>query len=92
MKDFKNVTFKISDDIALSELNDESIALNLDSGKYFQLNELATFIFKNLENFTSIDNLKKNVLEKFDVSHEDCEVDILNFLAKLNEEKLLDFH
>ena len=63
MKDFKNVTFKISDDIALSELNDESIALNLDSGKYFQLNELATFIFKNLENFTSIDNLKRMFLK-----------------------------
>ena len=70
MKDFKNVTFKISDDIALSELNDESIVLNLDSGKYFQLNELATFIFKNLENFTTINNLKKIVLEKFNVSNE----------------------
>tara|TARA_B100000242_G_C42883210_1_gene409792 strand:- start:366 stop:644 length:279 start_codon:yes stop_codon:yes gene_type:complete len=92
MKDFKNVTFKISDDIALSELNDESIALNLDSGKYFQLNELATFIFKNLESFTCIDNLKKNVLEKFDVSNEDCEADILDFLEKLHEQKLLDFH
>ena len=53
--------FKISDEVAISEINNESVILNLSTGIYFQTNELGSFIVSQLNEYTSLEDLKERV-------------------------------
>ena len=46
--EFNDKNFKIIDDIVISEINNESVILNLKNGIYFQVNELEAILFVSL--------------------------------------------
>ena len=91
MIDIKNKNFKISDDIAISKIGDNAVLLNLKSGAYFELNEVALCIAENIKNLTTLDKIKSIVIEKFDIEEQKCEDDIKLFLEQLTERDLLEF-
>lgn len=82
---------KISDDVAISEINNESVILNLNTGIYFQTNELGSFIISQLNEFTSLENLKEGIMQNFEVPDDQCQIDLLNFIEMLKEKNLLKF-
>jgi hypothetical protein len=90
MIDIKNKNFKISDDIAISKIGDNAVLLNLKSGAYFELNEVALCIAETLKNLTNLDKIKSIVIEKFDIEEQECEDDIKLFLEQLLERDLLE--
>mgnify|MGYP001449578187 CR=1 FL=1 len=63
----KETLFKITDDIAISEINNESVILNLKSGVYFQVNELGTFIISQLKEYSSFELLNDKITKDFNV-------------------------
>ncbi len=83
--------FKISDEVAISEINNESVILNLNTGIYFQTNELGSFIISQLNEFTSLENLKEGIMQNFEVPDDQCQIDLLNFIEMLKEKNLLKF-
>ena len=83
--------FKISDEVAISEINNESVILNLNTGIYFQTNELGSFIVSQLNEFTSLENLKESVMQNFEVPDDQCQIDLMNFIEMLKEKNLLKF-
>jgi hypothetical protein len=83
--------FKISDDVAVSEINNESVILNLNTGIYFQTNELGSFIISQLDGYTSLDCVKSRIMQNFDVTDDQCHIDLLNFIEMLKEKNLLNF-
>ena len=83
--------FKISDDVAVSEINNESVILNLNTGIYFQTNELGSFIISQLDEYTSLDCVKSRIMQNFDVTDDQCHIDLLNFIEMLKEKNLLNF-
>ena len=83
--------FKISDEVAISEINNESVILNLNTGIYFQTNELGSFIISQLNEFTSLENLKEGIMQNFEVTDDQCQIDLLNFIKMLKEKNLLKF-
>ena len=85
----KDTKFKISSDIAISEINHESVLLNLNTGTYFQVNELGSFIISELKDYKSIDELQKKIILSFNVSDETCNDDLEGFINNLLEKKLL---
>ena len=85
----KDTNFKISSDIAISEINHESVLLNLNTGTYFQVNELGSFIISELKDYKSIDELQKKIILSFNVSDETCNDDLEGFINNLLEKKLL---
>ena len=82
---------KISDDVAISEINNESVILNLNTGIYFQTNELGTFIISQLNEYTSLESLKDRIMQNFEVTDDQCQIDLLNFIEILKEKNLLNF-
>ena len=90
MIDIKNKNFKISDDTVISKMGDHAVLLNLKSGAYFELNEVALCIAENLKNLTTVDKIKSIVIEKFDVEEQECEDDVKLFLEQLVERDLLE--
>jgi hypothetical protein len=85
----KDTKFKISSDVVISEINNESVLLNLNTGIYFQVNEMGSFIISELTNYQNIVTLQEKIILSFDVSAEACKDDIENFLETLLEKNLL---
>jgi|TARA_B100001094_G_C18005629_1_gene707490 hypothetical protein len=90
MIDIKKKNFKISDDIVISKMDDSAVLLNLQSGAYFELNEVGLYISENLKNLTTLDKIKSIIMKKFDVKEQECEHDIKLFLEQLLQRDLLE--
>ena len=88
---FKDRTFKIIDDVVVSQINDESIILNLKTGIYFQINELGSYIVSKLNNYSTIETLNNRVTEDFDVSPNKSKKDLLVFIRDLDSKNLLHY-
>jgi len=85
----KDTNFKIADDIVVSEINNESVLLNLKTGTYFQVNELGSFIISELKNYTTTSRLQEKIISSFDVTDELCKKDLEKFIEILLEKNLL---
>ena len=90
MSDLKNKSFKLIIKTALSKTDENAILLNLNSGSYYELNDVARLIVQNLNDFISFKEIKQIVIENFDVEEDKCEKDILFFLHNLIERDFLE--
>ena len=88
---FEDRTFKIIDDVVVSQINDESIILNLKTGIYFQINELGSYIVSKLNNYSTFETLNNRVTEDFDVSPNKSKKDLLVFIKELDSKNLLHY-
>ena len=85
----KDTEFKISSNVVTSELNNQSVILNLNTGVYFQANELGTFIISELKNYTDITTLQEKISLSFNVSNEVYKDELKKFIDTLIEKNLL---
>ena len=90
MNYLKNKSFKLIIKTAVSRTDNSSILLNLNSGSYYELNEVAHLIVQNLNNSISFKEIKEIVIESFDIEEDKCEKDILSFLQNLIERDFLE--
>jgi len=90
MNDLKNKSFKLIVKTAVSKTDENAILLNLNSGSYYELNDVAHLIVQNLNNAISFKEIKEIIIENFDIKDEDCEKDILSFLQDLIERDFLE--
>src|SRR5690554_4410559 len=68
-------------------LHDELVMMDISKGKYFSLNPVATFIWDNLEDPISLDDLCSKLVKEYEVEPEKCRIEVqayLNELQKLN--------
>ena len=56
-----------------------------DMNEIFTLNEVGAFIWENITEGNSAEDLINLVIEKFDVDHATAKKDTLDFLSRLNE-------
>lgn len=89
--EFKDEIFKIVDDIVVSEINNESVILNLKTGIYFQVNELGSYIISQLNQYSTFESLNNKINEEFDVAPNKSEKDLLAFIKDLEIKGLLHY-
>ena len=89
--EFKDEIFKIVDDIVVSEINNESVILNLKTGIYFQVNELGSYIVSQLNQYSTFESLNNKITEDFDVAPNKSEKDLLTFIKDLKSKGLLHY-
>ena len=89
--EFKDEIFKIVDDIVVSEINNESVILNLKTGIYFQVNELGSYIVSQLNQYSTFESLNNKITEDFDVKPNKSEKDLLTFIKDLESKGLLHY-
>ena len=90
MNDLKNKSFKLIIKTAVSKTDENAILLNLNSGSYYELNDVAHLIVQNLNDFISFKEIKEIIIENFDVEEGKCEKDILSFLQNLIDRDFLE--
>lgn len=90
MNNLKNKSFKLIIKTAVSKTDESAILLNLNSGSYYELNDVAHLIVQNLNDFIGFNEIKKIIIENFDIEEDRCEKDILSFLQNLIERDFLE--
>jgi hypothetical protein len=68
-----------------TNIKDETVLLQLDSGKYFSLNRVGTVIWEQLKAPISVSELVDAVLDRFEVEREQCDADTRRLIAALVE-------
>jgi hypothetical protein len=83
--------YRIRQPILHTRLENESVLLNLDSGRYFSLNSVGSRILSLLiEGPRTVEELGTNILREYPVSRETAEKDIRELIQNLVEHGLLE--
>lgn len=72
-----------------AELGDELVALNPDAGQCFGFNNVATSIWRQLEQPKDFDQLHEALLEEYDVGPEQCASQLKELLDDLCAKRLV---
>jgi len=70
-------------------MDGETVMMSIENGEYFGLNPVGSRMWELIENPIEVDALIELLLDEFDVSREQCEIETMEFLNHLLEKKLL---
>ena len=72
------------------QVDDETVILDLSSGRYFALNTVGTFIWDRLENECSEEELVDAVVERFEIDRVNAAKDAAELIQQLYDRDLLE--
>ncbi len=78
-----------NNDIFSSEIDEETVMMSIENGEYYGINSVGSYIWKLLETPRSFGSLKTELRKEFDVSEEECNRDLGEFVAALQKKNLL---
>lgn len=77
-------------DQVFSKLGDESVILNVKTGKYFGLNDVGSRIWSLIQQSTTLSTVVQTLLDEYDVDPKQCEEEVLNLLKDLVNAALIE--
>ena len=80
---------RIPDDVLISQLQDESVILNLDSERYFGLDDVGTRMLTVLSTSDSIEAAYEQLLAEYEVDPPMLRQDLTSLIEKLVEQGLV---
>jgi len=80
---------KVPDDVLISNLQDESVILNLDSERYFGLDDVGTRFLSVLTTSDSIEAAYKKLVQEYDVDGAVLRQDLLALIESLINQGIL---
>jgi len=81
---------KRSDDIVHSDMDGEIVMMSIEQGEYYGIDAIGSDIWNILESEMSIHEICTKLCEKYDVEREQCAQDVLKFLTKMHEMKVIE--
>lgn len=81
---------KLPDDVLVSGLQAESVLLNLDSERYYGLNDVGTRMLTLLTSSESIGTAFKSLLDEYDVEAEVLRRDLISTIQELTKYGLVE--
>jgi len=81
--DISDVYFSRSKGQVSTDLQGEIVLLNVQSGKYYNLNPIGSFIWERIEQPTPLSAIIEAILSAYKVDRERCETDTRELLQKL---------
>ena len=70
-------------------VDDELVMADIDAGKYYGLNNIASIIWKALSDPITVEDLCKSLCESHEVTIEQCTTEVLAFLNDLSSRNLI---
>lgn len=80
---------KRNEDILASDLDGEKVMMSIQKGEYYGLGKTGTFIWDRIHEPIKIKELIDLIVEKYDVSKDQCFLDIKPFITDLIEKQLI---
>ena len=81
---------RIPDDVLISRLQEESVILNLDSERYYGLDDVGTRFLSVLTNSNSIDAAYNSLAEEYDVDPEVLRQDLVALIQNLLQQGIIE--
>lgn len=81
---------RIPEDVLISRLQEESVILNLDSERYFGLDDVGTRFLSVLTTSESIEAAYQSLLEEYDVDREVLRDDLLALIENLSQQGIIE--
>ncbi|HEY5588930.1 MAG TPA: PqqD family protein [Candidatus Paceibacterota bacterium] len=73
-----------------SEINDEIVVLNIQTGEYIGLNNVAKDIWNYCKNNEDIQHIVNLIKLEYNISEEKALNDVMDFLHSLHDEQLIE--
>jgi hypothetical protein len=80
---------KVADEVLISNLQEESVILNLDSERYFGLDDVGTRFLSVLTTSDSIEAAYKRLLSEYDVDSQALRQDLVSLIQKLIDQGIV---
>ena len=74
---------RVPDDVLISNLQEESVILNLDSERYYGLDDVGTRFLSALNTADSIEAAYEKLIQEYDVDEEVLRKDLLTLVENL---------
>lgn len=81
--------FKLSQDVSLTEVDDESVLLDLKSGQYFGLNDVGTVLIQRLLAGESVEQAVGHIETEFNAPAEQIARDVTALISEMSSKQLL---
>ena len=85
MKMNRNEVIKLKKTLNVTDLSGEKVMIDFDSGKYFMIKGSGNDIWDLIQEDITVDEIIKKLLAEYDVSEEECEKSVDEFLSKLKD-------
>jgi len=82
---------KFPEDVLFHEVGGEAVILNLESGKYYGLDEVGTRMWALLSEYGAIEPVVNALLAEYEVEEEQLRSDLLKLINDLSSHGLLQF-
>ena len=83
---------KIPDDVLISKLQEESVILNLDSERYYGLDDIGTRFLAALTASDSIEAAYETLATEYDVDPQTLRQDLLELVQNLADQGLIQIN
>ena len=80
---------RVPDDVLISNLQEESVILNLDNERYYGLDDVGTRFLSVLNTSDSIEAAYEKLAQEYDVDHEVLRKDLLTLVENLIEQGIV---
>ncbi len=78
--------------VVTTELDDEMVMMDVQSGTYIRLNKIARVIWEQIQTPLMVNELVGNLINKYEVDENQCEREVIACLSKMEEQGLLVFN
>jgi hypothetical protein len=87
--DIQNPPFQIHSDAIFTQMEDQMVILNYETGIYYALNEPGVRIWQLIEQNNTLEDIIAKLLKEYRVSEEKLQHDVINLVEKLKEKGLI---
>ena len=84
-----SIVKRIADQVSC-DMAGEAIVLNMKSGVYFGMDQVAASIWNLLEKPRTVGEIRDAIMKEYDVDSDTCEQDLRSFLDHLQSAKLIE--
>lgn len=81
---------KKSNDLIEANLGESLALMSIESGKYFGMNQVAKYIWKEMDEEISFDDLISRLINLFDIDSETCASNCREFLNQLYQKNMVN--
>lgn len=73
----------------LTDLDEDKVMMDLDSGNYYALNSVGAAIWEAIEEATTVESVIQKLMDEYEVEQEVCTMQVINYLQSLYETDLI---
>ena len=80
---------KCNQEMLTSNIGDEIVMMSIENSAYYGLDPIGSKIWEMITEPIQVSDLCAQLMQRFEVSEQDCQRDVLNFLNQMRNEDLL---